>query len=390
MQMEIESRCPICRDFYDDAVLVRDGFAYCRLCILQWAGYGHKDWRSPRTNECIGGHPVLRTDVERNCAAKALRKKELLEIQNLQDEECILRALDATHCGAPLLEKSDCDQFLWHPVILSSPYAHLAIAYRAGSVESLPSQIIHEVCRLDRRAVMVPLLDMEIVATLLREAVRRCALFDDDDVMLLKRVKEHFHWRGKARDAIEVPAERTALEKLVGFYYRDWISVDHNSVVFIKGRGVRDARYHLRVPLVSDQTRGSCELPFRTCVFADASFSKTPDECPLLTAYSSEVPLKRDASYWRARRGGLPFPDSRGAEDTEDEDWEEKMPEGCAAIFEKTLHHLPHGFVYHRRRDDDDHFFELMTELNMANEALLSANEKLEVCDRVGKRQKME
>jgi len=257
MQMEVESRCPICRDFYDDAVLVRDGFAYCRACILQWAGYGLKDWRSPRTNESIGGHPVLRTDVERNCAAKALRKKELLENPNLQDEECILRALDATHCGAPLLEKSDCDQFLWHPVILTSPYAHLAIAYRAGSMESLPSQIIHEVCRLDRRAVRVPLLDMEIVTTLLREAVRRCALFDEDDVVLLKRVKEHFHWRGKARDAIEVPAERTALEKLVGFYYRDWTSVDHNSVVFIKGRGVRDARYHLRVPLVSDQTRGS-------------------------------------------------------------------------------------------------------------------------------------
>ena len=51
---------------------------------------------------------------------------------------------------------------------------------------------------------MVPLLDMEVVAALLREAVRRCASFDEEDVALLKRVKEHFHWRSKARDAMTV------------------------------------------------------------------------------------------------------------------------------------------------------------------------------------------
>jgi hypothetical protein len=372
--MKVDGQCPICRDFYDDAVLARDGFAYCRECILQWAGHGERNWRSPRTNEVLEGHPVLRSDVERNCAAKELRKQELLESMN-EDAE-VLQALAASHCDVPLLEKSDCEKLLWHPVILTSPYVHLAIAHRASALSDLPSNVVQEVCRLDRCAVTVPLLEMEVVVALLREAVRRCgdARVGEEEVEFLKYVKAHVLWRGKARDAVEVPIERTHERKLAGFYHRAWRSIDAKSAIFVKGNGIRETRYHMVLPLLSDLSRGSCETPLKTCIYAEPTFPTTSeDDCAPHAAYSSETLVRRDGCHWRARRGGLSFPDSRGDQDSEDEDWTEKVTEGCCCIFEKIVRHVPQGFVYHRYREEEDHWFELMAEVNLANEALLSA-----------------
>ena len=340
----------------------------------------------------IEGHPVLCSDIERNCEAKELRKRELLE--NLVEEANVLQALDATHCEVPLLGRSDCEKLLWHPVILSSPYVHLAIAYRASCLAELPVNIMQEVCRLDRCAVTVPLLEMDVLIALLREAVHRCDRSSDEDgVPLLKQLKAHLIWRGRTRDAIEIPSERTHLSKLAGFYHRDWRSINRSSVVFIKGRGIRETRLHLLVPLLSDLSRGPCESPLKTCIYADASFSTaSEDECPLQAAYSSEIPVKRDGSFWRARRGALHFPDSRGGQETDEEDWEEKDCGGCSVLFEKTIEHLPQGFLYHHHKEEDDHWFELMAEINLANEALLAVCERsgsVSDEDRVYKRQRM-
>jgi len=374
--MKLDSNCSICRDYYNDAVLARDGFAYCRTCILHWAGNGERSWKSPRTNELIEGHPVLRSDVERNCAAKELRKEELLE--NMLEDGAVLHALEASHCGVPLLGKSDCEKLLWHPVVLISPYVHLAIAYRASCISELPSNIIHEVCRLDRCAVTVPLLEMTVVIALFREAVRRCeALGGEESILLLKQIKAHVLWRGKASDAIEIPAERAHLPKVVGHYHRDWRLVNRNSLVFVKGTGIREIRHHLLVPLISDFTRGSCESPLTTCIYADASFLTVPnEECPLKCVYSSEILVTRDGYHWRSRRGGLPFPDSRGNQDSDEEDMMDKVSHGCCFLFEKPVRHIPIGFVYHIHRVQDDHWFELMAEVNLANEALLNAYDR--------------
>ena len=35
------------------------------------------------------------------------------------------------------------------------------------------------------------------------------------------------------------------------------------------------------------------------------------------------------------------------------------------------MKHLPQGFVYHQHHEDDDHWFELMAEVSVANETLL-------------------
>ena len=391
--MKVDGHCPICRDFYDDAVLARDGFAYCRECILQWAGHGERSWKSPRTNEVVEGHPVLRVDVERNCAAKESRRKELLE--GMCEDAEVLQALDVTHCHVPLLGKTDCEKLLWHPVILTSPYVHLALAYRAAAISELPIDVVKEVCRLDRCAVTVPLLEMSILAALLKEAIRRCdAQCGEEDVALLEQVKEHLLWRGRARDAIEIPADRTHLERLSGIYHRDWHALDTKSILFVKGNGLREPRYHLVVPLLSDLSRGCCEKPLKTCIYAEASLTTVGDEdCTLHAAFSSEVPLRRDGCHWRSRRGGLPFPDSRGGTDSEDEDWEEKATQGCACLFEQAVKHLPQGFVYHRHHEDEDHWFELMAEVCIANETLLRIRHRYssdgDVADRLGKRRRV-
>jgi len=392
--MKIDGHCSICRDFYDDAVLARDGFAYCRECILQWAGHGERSWKSPRTNEVVEGHPILRGDVERNCAAKESRRKELLA--GMQEDAGVLLALDATHCGITLLGKSDCEKLLWHPVILRSPYVHLAIAHRAAAFSELPSDVMRELCRLDRCAVTVPLLEMSVIVALLKESIRRCdsSHCAEEEVSLLKHVKAHLLWRGRARDAVEIPSDRTHLQKIAGYYHRDWRSVDEKSLLFVKGNGIREPRYHLVVPLLSDLSRGSCESPLKTCVYAEASLTTVVDDnCTLHAAYSSEIPVKRDACHWRSRRGGLPFPDSRGGDDSEEEDWGEKASEGCVGLFEKIVRHLPQGFVYHRHRVDEDHWFELMAEINAANETLLriccGLSSETDEAARIGKRRRI-
>ena len=365
--MEIESRCPICKDFYEDAVLVRDGFAYCRACIVQWAGHGERRWKSPRTNEFFEGHPVLCRDMERNSAAKALRKEELLAA--MTEDVDVLNALDASHCGVPLLEKADCERLLWHSVLLTSPYVHLSIALRAGAFEDLPSDVLRDVCRLDRRAVCVPLLEMAVVVALVREVVRRCEE-GHENLALLREMKTHLTWRSELRDAVEVPLVRTTSEAFAGLYHRSWKASDGPSVLFVKGDGVAATRHYLDVSLLNGSSRGASEAPVRTCIYADASFM-TDSECVAQAIYSSEAPLRRDALYWHARRGSLPFPDSRGDNETEEEDWSEHTVLGCAGIFEVPLRHLPFGFKYHKRSSTEDHRYELLAEMNLINETLL-------------------
>lgn len=385
--MEIESRCPICRDYYEDAVLARDGFAYCRDCIVRWAGHGERLWKSPRTNEFFEGHPILCRDVERNAAAKALRRQDVLAA--VAAETDVLGGLAATHCGAPLLEKADCERLLWHPVVLTSPYVHLSVALRAGALAEVPPDVLQELCRLDRCAVHTPLLQMEVVVAVVREVVRRCEA-GEAAVALLKGFKAHLAWRNSLRDAVEVPLGRTHHEAHVGFYHRSWRCADATSVLFVKGDGVSTMRYYLNVPLFSGASRGACEPPMKTSIYADAGFLTGQENAVAQTVFSSEAPLRRDELYWRVRRGGLPFPDSRGGEDTEAEDWSEPVVLGCACILEAPLRFLPQGFKYHRQATSDDHRYEFTAEMNLINETLLKVCEAPEPTStrRVAKRKR--
>lgn len=360
--MEVTCRCPICCDVFDDAVLAKDGFCYCRGCIVSWVeGYASdRKWASPITRELFSGHPVLRSDVERNCAARELRRTQLLSAleEDGEDAATALQALDASQEGRPLLDATHCLRILQrnHAVLYESPYVFLAVAYRAKCLDGLPLSFLQEVLRLDRHGVCVPLLQMSVLRDLFSHHCSVCRREEEGGSMhgssaaTVRQLEQHLFWRAAARDAVEVPVDRI-LEKgedkrdLAGLYCRDWGSSFscETQLTFVSGDGVEKLRRYLLVPLQSDATRGAYEKPSVTRV----ALSRRESELACFQVrFASEEGLVEEASYWRLRRGGLPFPDSRGASDTEEETTDTPVLGGCDCLFEKPPRHLPLGFKY--------------------------------------------
>ena len=381
----LELQCSICRDLFDDAVLARDGFPYCRGCIVQWAGHGERGWRSPRTNEAHEGHPVLRGDVERDCRARELRLAQAMcDLE--RDPDGVGGALDLTHAGLPLLGRGECSMLVWHAKVLGAPYLQLAALWRAELLELLPDESLRELCRMDRHCVRLPLLEMEVLRRLLREAVRRCRQErDEEHAQLLHLVKDHFCWRANVTDAVELPpsalySHRNCRPGTEGLYYRAWLQSCPQRLLFVKGQAVNERRVFLSVPLRSDRLRGACEAPFLTRLSHEPPRAREPvvqeEEESLLSCFASEALLTPDSGHWRRRRGGLVFPDSRGAGESDDEDWEETAPEGCSAVLQRQLRHLPRGFLYHASLEDTAHYYEQKAELAAAMEVLLELCEE--------------
>jgi hypothetical protein len=370
--MAVTSRCPICCDVFNDAVLAKDGFCYCRGCIVGWAeGYASdRKWASPITRELFSGHPVLRSDVERSCVARELRRAQLLAAleEEGEDAAAALEALDASQEGRPLLDATHCLRILQrnHVVLYESPYVFLAVAYRARCLEGLPLSFLQEVLRLDRHGVCVPLLKMSVLRELFGHYCAACrsppeAGRDGAAAETVRQLEKHLFWRAGARDAVEVPLDRI-LEKgedkgdLAGLYCRDWSSSCETLLTFVNGNGVDSLRRYLLVPLQSDASRGAYEKPSVTRV---ALSRKEAELASFQVRFASEEDLPEEAGYWRARRGGLPFPDSRGASDTEEETEETPMLGGCDCLFEKPPRHLPVGFKYHSYVPCPEHLHEL-------------------------------
>ena len=368
LAMEVSCHCPICWDIYDDAVLAKDGFSYCRTCIVEWAEtHAGMKWPSPMTMEMFGGHPVLRTDIERNCAARERRREKLLASLEEVDVSApkVLEALEASHAGKPLLGESHCLRILEknHCSLYESPYVFLTVAYRGRCLDAFPLEQLKQVLHLDRRGVCVPLLKISVIRDLLEHYCRKLREASSEEGLpeILQLLKDHIFWRARCVDAVEVPLDR-ALEKgrdkqeLAGIYYRDWSDLDESALVFINGNGTEATRKYLIVPLQSDTQRGSYEKQLSTRI------ALSRDEA-ILSGFSmtfqSEEELPVDASLWRSRRGGLPFPDSRGSSDSEEETWETPVLEGCGALFERPPSRLPHGFKYHVRLSCMEHVHEL-------------------------------
>lgn len=373
--------CAICRETFDDPVLARDGYAYCRHCIVRWTER-QMEWRSPRTNERLEGLGVLRGDVERCCLAREARLAELRERCRDGDLAEAL-ALGATTChqGRTLLPSADCVELLTRALAAeaygweSDTYLLLELAHRGGVLDALPASHFAEICRRDRTAVHIPLLGKEVLVALAQEAARRLRAGAQALEALLS-VKAHLVWRAGFSDAVEVPAYRATHDCMAGVYYRDWAQSSADHILFSKrsstGLGVR-----LWVPLQRQRSRGSAEPPVVTRL-------ETSDVEPLRAFYASEVDLlvepADDAALdefgaalvdlGRRSRGAMPFPDSRGG-DTDDEDMRAAVPEPLA-ILQRRPAFLPRGFIYHAHCVDEGHVGELLRALNPVNESLLA------------------
>jgi len=321
--------CIVCRELFDDPVLARDGFAYCRACIVRWVD-GAQCWTSPRTNERFEGAPVLRGDVERTCRAREAR---LAELRSKDPEEAARLAAEAVWLGRPLAPPRDCARLLDGA---ASPYLKLELALRAGRLPQLDAEVLQELCRLDRAWSRAPLLEMGALAALLHEARRRVEAFEEPARLLLE-LRDHFSWRASFCDAVEVPECRTSHAAARGLYYRAWTQRDLRCVVFLKP-GAR-----LTVPLRSNRARGVAEPQLLT------QLELTPPGGPaaLVGCFSSEDREQLPVDPVRAWRGAPPFPDSSG-----DSDEEEGPVPACASVFQRPLAHLPLHFLYHARRED--------------------------------------
>jgi hypothetical protein len=354
--------CVVCRDLYQEPVLARDGFAYCRACIVRWVG-SSSSWTSPRSNERCEGRPVLRGDVERDCLAREAR---LAELRGKPAQEALGPALEQLWCGRPLAPPAECLRLLRDLPGGLSPHAELELASGAGSLRCLGAETLRRLCDLDRRCRFVPLLQMSALTALLQEARRRCQEGEEAGAReLLLRLRCHLLWRASFTDAVEVPPSRVAAPGLAGVYYREWQQRDARRLTFLKA-AFPQAR--LSVPLESNWERGTAEETLFTRLEAlprseDAEVVAFESEC------LDELPPKD--VLWSARRGVPPFPDSRGGESDED-DLVTKEPQ-CARTMQRALLFLPRHFAYHSCRPDDAHREAALREKSLVDDVLIDA-----------------
>lgn len=366
--------CAICREIFEDPVLARDGYAYCRACIVRWVDQ-LMTWSSPRTNERIEGMAVLRGDIERCCLAREARLQELRHrIQNDDLGEALLCGASACYRSRPLLPPPECATLLARALTAEAygweahPYLLLELAWRGKALGQLLPRHLMTICRYDRVAVQVPLLHMDVLAALAQEGARRLKSDDADDNALsaVLTIKEHLAWRGSFTDAIVVPTHRVPRDVMVGCYYRDWAQPSSEYIVYGKPAIPRlgQCAAKLLVSLQRQSGRGSAEALATTCV-------ETVDAVPTRCHYSSETDLAdgTEGQLRRARRE-LPFPDSRGG-DTDDEDETLSAPKSLS-IHQLQPTFLPYGFVYQAHCVDDAHQDELLRALSPVNEALLA------------------
>jgi len=365
--------CSICREFFDDPVLARDGYAYCRSCIVRWTDR-REEWLSPRTNERIEGHGVLRGDVERSCLARDARLKELEE-RCESDSLCIVLTLAATarYQNRPLLPPSNCEELVmkclaaeaygWEPDV----YLMLELAHRGGALSQLSIYHFASICRRDRWAVGIPLLRKDVLVSLALEGAKR--LHNDADSYtadVLQTLKTHLIWRTSFSDGIEIPTSRTMHDAMAGLYLRDWQQPSPHHVSYTKWSTATQPHgmaSRLTVPLERQCMRGSAESPLMTKLESC--------EIPAFKShYRSEVELVDIVNFDRHSRGSIPFPDSRGG-DTDDEDSEDTIAQPLT-ILQNQILFLPRGFIYHIHCNDECHKDDIIRALSPVNEALLS------------------
>lgn len=366
----VSGTCPICYDFFDDAVLCKDGFCYCRSCIIEWSEKHDGKWPSPITRQSYRGHPVLRTDVERNCLAREARRAAFMQAieEHPEDPLKALEALAATHGHKPLILDSDCLKILSlnHPVLQESPYIFLAAAVRARCLDALPFDVLAKVLRLDRKNSTAPLLKLSIFTQLLSHCCTQLGRLESDGSAqegyreAILSLREHVLWRASFADAVHVPLDRV-LEKgedkdfFAGYYFRDWNDLDGEMLVYLQGTGLENVRKYLLIPLRSDAERGTHEASVTTRL----TLNKSAAQWPWGAAFSSEEPLEQNPRFWSEKRGLPPFPDSEGSLSEEEITFDVPTLSGCECLFEQLPKHLPSGFTHHPLLSCSEHVHEL-------------------------------
>ena len=313
----------ICREIYEDPVLARDGFPYCRGCIVRWAG-DEFSWISPRTNERIEGRPVLHADAERSILA---RDAKLEELRCRPAGSALVAFLESSWQGKPMISPGDCRNLLAELSGSVSPYSELELALRGGMLSLVDGEVLVEACRLDRVSVSKPLLQMEVITTILREAAKRCRTRPLSSLAVeclqgkqrrddLRAVLSHFRWRCEHSDCLVLasnrsPADRRLVPFQGGVFYRDWEQPDSRELRFSK---TSTPEATLFLSLSSSKSRGEAEPIHGARVILEPD----GEEVYLFVGSDSASRLPPGGSFWQLCRGAgetarsVPFPDYDG------------------------------------------------------------------------------
>lgn len=322
--------CVICHDLFDDPVMCRDGFAYCRRCISKWLATFSDDehWRSPKTNVQYEGKCIMVEDVERNCAALQKKKKQ---IEGGDSEQRLDLMATLQHCGVPVATRQDCQLVdMESPLFIEQdlhPYIYLEVGVRGDRLPLISSQMLIGILDEDRCNEEAPLLSFTCLEKLVTLALTRYDGYPTTArFQVLKKLYSHLTWRCGQVDSVAIPISRSS--RACGIFYRAWDQHSPGTIRFTRRDGSMlevptEPQYHLSLH------QGTVGTVFRA-----------PDH---QIHYTSETigGVPRLSEYWRIRRtSSLPFPDYDGV-DT----YTRKVP-SCCTIFEEPVQFVPYNFQY--------------------------------------------
>jgi len=297
--------CPICREVFNDPIMISDGFCYCRDCISKWVD-GCKQWTSPLTNRLHYGWALLTQDLLRAGASLEYHRRCLDALSPLERfKEVPFSFFGQTPLGTP----EQCASLVHDKTVLSfvrrdSPQWHpafLDVCWRSKSLDKFPPDCVLTFCSFEKHSEQA-FVQREVVRALLEaygRIYRACPSAQNRAALL--ECRAHYIWRLQQLDAIYVPQGRAPGDCALLFTRAPYTSPSSNYSYW-------SARSGACMSLPRLPAHKSCLQEPTQC---DISLHSLQNSCGAI--YRSQVCVEMDEKHlWRSRKGPAPpcFPDS--------------------------------------------------------------------------------
>jgi len=328
--------CPICREVFNDPVVCRDGYAYCRLCIGMWIDTRSSSWRSPMTNQFLTMPALLVPDRRRAGVAREQLRQTLRDSYVLTGTD-IVQIATARFGLSALFEAQDCrlalESLLQDTSAIGEtffPHIALELAWRSRRLDDYPLDAVEELCRHEREESSWPLIQRGVLHELALSVAKR---FVNQPAQRTARIASlllnHCTWRGSITDGVLVPAHRlvgqglhssaTVFERPLFSAAQQNVTVQGESFSAMTFTGPGNARLHLGM----QPEEFSCSTEACVTAIEMPRYSSNDPEHVTGTSsrlYTSLRPTTVSAqSQWKyRRREHTVFPDNSDDSDPEE------------------------------------------------------------------------
>lgn len=332
--MDPSSQCNICLDVWDDPVVCSDGYAYCRDCISKWIGK-NETWKSPRNNQWYDSVEAIRgSDSERALQSLAFKQTIIPSLSCLREKA--EQAAQLAHFGKPVVTPATCRDILSELIRQSKvgtvdSFVLLDLAYRSGSWGIISPGAVLDIIKRDENSRDAPLVDLGVLLATLHAFTANTTTRHRHSVAAA--LESHLWVRAGMIDSVRIPADRHPSGH-EGRYFRSMLK-EHSPDGFHRVAFKHETSDHtLFLGTV---------LPAPNTVIDSVSHTvlehKQGKDKRYISYCVEEIPTAQ--TFWRERRGNIPFPDS-GSEEVETV---LRPPPKCT-ILEEALVYLPHDFFY--------------------------------------------